>query len=133
MRKRPHQNATDASENYSRSHSSPPSVSNEDGLEGAKSGLGINADRINQQSNSGFQRPDLTSSGATRHNQDQNGWNGIGEAEEQSSHSATGQNSSVKVDDVTDSPNVFEAIGRWSNAVKLMSASLDRQYSFDEP
>ncbi len=78
------------------------------------------SDRINQT------RGDPSSFSAGPH-QDLNGWSGCNEAEGYNTSSGYTAAGSNRLEEVSSgSGNVFEALGRWSDAVKLMSATMDR-------
>ena len=118
MRKRPNPNVWDA-ENFSRSPQSSMPMEHEI-LDSTRSGQGGNPDRANYHGG-GF--PSHSSTG--RH-QDHAGLSGSGEAEDPGVSKATGQSTQGHGEDGSNSLNVFEAIGRWADAVKIMSKSLDR-------
>ena len=64
--------------------------------------------------------------------QDPNGWSGGNEAEGYNTSSGYTAGTSNRLEKVSSgSGNVFEALGRWSDAVKLMSANMDRSLLCD--
>ena len=118
-RKRPHAHVWDAPENYSRPYPSSGSIDQEgmDPSRGAQNFVSA-SDRINHA------RGDLSNCSY----QDANGLSGGGnETEGCNTSSGFAASTSNKLEEVSPScGNVFEALGRWSDAIKLMSSNLDR-------
>jgi hypothetical protein len=118
FRKRPHA-PVDAPEFFSRPY--PSSGSIEEGMDLSRSGQNLQAasDRINH-----------TRGDPAAPYQDPIGWSGGNEAEGYNTGPGFTTSTSTRLEAVSSgSGNVFEALGRWSDVVKLMSANMDRYLS----
>jgi hypothetical protein len=92
----------------------------QDSVENSRLGHHGNADR-SSQNDAGYPASE-PANGARL--QEQIGRNG--EAEGSNGNSGPGKHVSNKFEDVSSSGNIFEAIGRWGDAVRIMSSSLER-------